>query len=139
MLTSAEPKKINNEESSDQVIEFTGEPLSAERVEGLLKATHSDHTHGLPLTLCTIYRHPEFDWLRKLDIELKNVLHAEQSYEYYRELRAGERPYVRTIVRQQKKRAGLVFMVLESEFSVDGEKILLSRTTFYVRKPESDQ
>ena len=117
-----------------EIIEKKLPPIERSFVEAFAKAIQTQSPSSVPPTLVTVYRHGEFEWLERLGILLKNVLHLEQEYEYLDEMRIGDAPQVRTWVAESKKRAGMEFVTLASEIGTGDRICVKSRTVFVVRE-----
>lgn len=95
--------------------------LKAEDVNQFSKATGWTHL-SVPPTYLTCFRETEFELLRRLGIELKEVLHAEQRYDFPEGdgLEVGVVYDVSTRVTQVIEKGStnrvLVFLTLKSEF-----------------------
>jgi hypothetical protein len=115
-------------------IELLLEPIRRASIEAFAGATHSAHFTTTPPTYPTVFRTTEFRWLDRLKIDLRQLLHTDQEYEYLRPLREGDRPLVSTRLTEYRERRGLLFVTLESEARVGGEISVIARSTFVVRK-----
>lgn len=120
-------------------LEFQEESIDGESVDRFRRATASRHVTSVPPTYVTLFRHAEYEWLNRLDVDVRNLLHAEQEYEYQRRLEVGDAPLVRTRLMEfrerRRQREIMRFIKLESEMRVRGEVAVVSRTTFVVRQP----
>jgi acyl-CoA thioesterase FadM len=76
----------------------------------------------------------EFRWLDRLKIDLRQLLHTDQEYEYFAPLREGDPPLVCTRLAEYRERLGLLFVCLESAVRVAGKVCVTARSTFVVRK-----
>jgi len=120
-----------------EVMESQGRAISREEMEAFARVTHSDRFTSVPLTLATVLRKPEFDWLAGVKVNLANLLHTEQEYEYRAPFRSGATSLIRTTVEDLKERTGkqgtIAIIVLKSEILFNGEISVVSKTTFMVR------
>lgn len=99
-----------------------------------------------PTFAFTIGMNPDdpFDLLKALDVDLANVLHGEQSFEYMKPICAGDRVRVRREVvdAYQKKGGALTFYVVGFRFEAvtSGEPYCLARQVMVVRSeaPKND-
>jgi len=123
--------------SKDDFIEWQEKPLTAAGVEQFRAGTDTRFTQGFPLTLATIFRQSEFDWLARLKVDMHDLLHAEQEYSYFAPLEIGEEPTVRTWVSDFKERKGkqfsLAIVELTSDVTCAREKKMTAVTTFVVK------
>lgn len=117
-------------------VEYEGEIVSADHVERLRRVTNSQSKMWFPPTYPTIYRMGEFEWLKRLDVNLRQLLHTEQEYEYLKPLEVGKTPLIRTYLKSEKKRRGLLFLLFESLISMDGVDRMVARTQFVIREGE---
>lgn len=133
--------------NQDEVIERQQPALDAQTLEKFRWGTDTRHTKSIPMTLATIWRHPEFDWLNKLEVDMHDLLHADQEYRYLSPFVVGDRPLVRTWVSSLKERKGKQFSLciveLTSDILCQSEKRMTTVTTFVVKsavstKPESE-
>jgi len=119
-------------------IELTPPKITQAAVDSFRNATRSTHSAEIPKTFVTLYRRGEFDWLGRLNVDFKNLLHAEQEYDYRDLLQVGDQPVVRTRVVDLKERKSLTILTLHSDILV-GEKIkVVSTTTFMIRNPRPE-
>ena len=123
--------------SKDHVIEWQQEEVTPAFVEKFRLGTSAQHSKLIPLTLPTAFRRPEFDWLEKLEVDMHDLLHTEQEYQYFKPLEIGDKPIVRTWVSNFRERKGKQFSLSIIEFTSDvvckGEKKLTSITNFVVK------
>ena len=69
-----------------------------------------------------------------LGLNVKKVLHGEQEYEYFGEIKAGDEITVTGIVENVYVKASMNFFVLKKEFvNQNGETVLISRSTVIER------
>ncbi len=120
-------------ESKPEEIVYEWEAVSPERMRALAKATRSDFARVTPPTFPTIYRWGEFEWLKRLGLDLRNLLHTEQEYEYLAPLVVGERPRITTVLKQQRVKAGMTFLVLESGIECGGRLAVRVISHFVIR------
>lgn len=99
--------------------------LTPEQVRDF-KETIGSQVAGNPPTILTAFREPEFELMRTLTFELREVLHAEQEYEFqdafydeYDPLKEIEIESRLASVNEKKGRdITLCFMVFETEFRI---------------------
>lgn len=115
--------------------EYQAPIITLEALEAFKKATQTDHS-VFPLTYATLYRQGEFKIVQELGIDLKNLLHSEQSYDFLQPLEAGDRPMILTRIKENKSKRGIQFLTLESEVICEGKKKLTCESTMVIRLPE---
>lgn len=119
-------------------IEFDWEGVSEDRSSALKAATRSDHVRGLPPTFATIYRFGEFEWLRRAGVDLRNLLHTEQEYEYLAPLPLGAPARVTTVLSKRRTRAGMTFVTLQSTIRFHGIETVRALSNFVLKGPVGD-
>lgn len=79
-----------------------------------------------------------FGWLAELDIDLRQVLHGEQSFTYHRMAYAGDRLTFNSRIADvySKKGGALDFIVRETEVTRDENPVATLRQTIVVRNAE---
>ena len=90
-------KPLTDEKSSVSLKDHVGvtsemysEKISAERIQAFGQAIGlGRESTATPPTFLTLFRHGEFDLLKKIGVDLARVLHAEQEYDYENEIQAG--------------------------------------------------
>ena len=60
---------------SKEPVEIRGDVITQEMVMALNQATRSQNVQHMPLTFSTIYRLGEFEWVKRLGIDLRDLLH----------------------------------------------------------------
>lgn len=115
-------------------IERLSEAISAEKVRDFVSATVTAHCDGVPLTFPTVFRATEFDWLTHLDVDMHQLLHTEQEYEYLAPIRVGDRIRASTRVVEYRERRGLLFVKLRSEMHAGDVLAVRSLSSFVVRQ-----
>jgi len=124
---------MSEDSNAQNPITFDWEAVSTERMRSLAKATASDHVKGMPPTYPTIYRWGEFEWLKRNGVDLRNLLHTDQEYEYLAPLVVGEKPKVTTVLKATRARAGMTFITLESTVESGGKIAVRNSTQFVVK------
>ncbi|MBY0372146.1 MaoC family dehydratase N-terminal domain-containing protein [bacterium] len=114
-------------------IVFRADPLTRNQIEKFAQATCSEHYADSPLTLPTILRAAEFKWLERLKIDMRELLHTDQEYEFVDGLREGDVPVVYTRITERRERRGMTFVVLESEVRCDERVAVVARSSFVIR------
>lgn len=125
-----------SEAAEEKVVRAQAGTLTAEKLQAFRAATCTEYAVGVPPTLATIYRASEFEWLARLNIDMRQLLHTDQEYEYRVPFEEGDRPAVATIVKEFRERRGMQFYVLESEIVCNGVVKMVTRSSFIVRRPE---
>lgn len=123
-----------------QAIEATGYEITENDVRCMREATGSFYSpQEVPPTYATLFRKPEYDWLERLQVDLKMLLHGDQEYEYLLPLRIGQKVDVRTVledVKDRKTRLGVMsFVKVRTELISDKKIHVVGRNTFVVRNP----
>ena len=113
------------------VYEYQADPISQSDVELFLKATQTDHS-GFPLTFATKYREGEFKIVQALNIDLRQLLHSEQSYLFVEPLRGGDKPLIRTRVKENKTKRGIQFLTFETEVICSSVKKMVCESTMVI-------
>jgi hypothetical protein len=123
----------DNSHSKRAPVEFDWDAVTLEHTRSLARATRSDHVGDDPPTFATIYRWGEFEWLKRLGVDLRTLLHTEQEYEYLAPLVVGERPRVSTSIRNTRSKAGMTFITLETVITSGGKPAVKALTNFVVK------
>ncbi len=123
-----------SDQKSDDFIELKQQRITSEAVEKFKKATHTTYSSGIPKTFVTLYRRAEFDWLGRLGVDFRNLLHTDQEYDYLEPLEVGDEPVVRTKIADKKDRKSLTMLTLQSDIIVEGRTKVSALTTFMIRK-----
>lgn len=82
-----------------------------------------------------------FGYLERLGVDLRFVLHGEQSFTYHRLAYAGDRlTLTERVADVYAKRGGaLEFLVKETDITRDGQPVAQARSVIVVRHPEVEQ
>ena len=115
-------------------IVFTAETITEAQVRAFHEAVGSTETKEIPSTFATRYRKAEFEWLDKVDAELKGLLHTDQTFEILVPLKIGDTPEVSTSVLEAKNRRSMRFFTLLTEVRCQGVLKVRSTTRFVVRE-----
>lgn len=129
-------KPVENPTSLPPIVR-TLPAITRAHVEAFAQATRSEHYVDCPPTYPTTFRSTEFEWIGILGIDLHNLLHTEQEYEYLKPLREGDIPLVASRVTEYRERRGLLFVEVTSDVTVAGDVVLIARSSFVVRSGES--
>ena len=123
-------------DNQDVPVETRLGPITESRVKAFGLAVRAQHEKTMPLTFPTLYRHGEFEWVKRLGVDMTHLLHTEQQYEYFHPLKVGDDPVIRTYLRGHTSRVGITFITLESEILVDGTLCVMAKTNFVVRNAQ---
>jgi len=128
------------------VSKFYEETLPAERFALFAECANASvataDTSSIP-TFFTIFRHGEFELISSFELHLKQILHAEQEYEFFKPLAAGEKIRFQTrladVLEKKGKDSFLHFLVFETDFllSESGAKLARARSTMVYREKET--
>ena len=98
------------------------EVVTAERIRAFTSAVGAPDRPEAPPTFLTVFRRGEFEMLQTLGLELSNALHADQQYDFFRPIRAGDEIHFETEVSQVLEKLStkqnLQFLTLETRFQV---------------------
>lgn len=114
-------------------ITFELPPLSDAVVTAFRKATRTEYAQSIPPTFPTCFRKAEFDWLDRIQVDMRTLLHTEQEYEYLVPLTIGDKLSVTTSVESCRERRGMTFIVLLSQAFRGDIEMIRSHTTFVLR------
>ena len=115
--------------------------ITAERIRAFAKAVgSSDHTQAPP-TLMTVFRQGEFDLFGQLGVDLAQILHTEQEYEYFHPIHAGDMIRFESaliqVLEKQTSSVDLQFLTFATDVVVEKEsgdlRAGLSKTTVVIR------
>ncbi|NBV51286.1 hypothetical protein EBR78_08735 [bacterium] len=109
------------------------EVITAETFESFRKGTQTESL-GVPLTFATRFRQSEFSLLDDLKIDLRQLLHSEQTYFYHEPIRVGDLVEIDTQVTDNKTKAGMQFVTLETSLRVHGVKKITSQSKMVIRQ-----
>jgi N-terminal half of MaoC dehydratase len=119
-------------------VDFTLEPG---HVAAFARAIGADPEDGVPPTYAAVYalgttvaqlfEDPE------AAVDLANLLHAEQEFEWQRHPRVGETVTSRARVTDDVVRRGMRFITFEADVTAAGEPICRSRSLFVIRGTSS--
>jgi hypothetical protein len=132
-IGKASNKPMPQKSFEETPIVFRAEPISKQAIERFAEATRSEHFGESPLTFPTIFRSTEFQWLDRLKVDLRELLHTDQEYEYLTPLKEGDTATVYTRVLEFKERKGMRFVVLESEVRCSEKVVVRARSSFVLR------
>jgi acyl dehydratase len=82
-----------------------------------------------------------FGYLAALDVDLRRVLHGEQSFTYHRPAHAGDTLTLqpRIVDIDSKKGGALEFLVKQTDITRDGQLVAEAQSVIVVRNPEVSQ
>lgn len=134
----SEIKKAETDVSQLKPLTFEAGPLTEAEVRLFCEATRSTHCVGVPPTFATIFRKAEFQWLSHMKVDMRNLLHTEQEYEYFEPLEVGDKLSITTSIQDWKERRGMVFTTLASEVCCEGKVKVRSSTSFVLRNQNQE-
>lgn len=70
----------------------------------------------------------------RLKIDMRELLHTDQEYEFHSALKEGDTPTIYTRMQEYKERRGLTFVALESEIRCGDRLAIVTRSAFVLRK-----
>ncbi len=121
------------EKSLEGVEEQTGPTLTRAFLDNFRDAVKSSEPgENLP-TLATIFREAEYCWLKRLGVDLKDLLHVDQIYEYVEPFQENDSTYMATRVVRYRERTSGSFLVLQTDISGGSRRKCISTTTFMIR------
>lgn len=106
------------------------ETITEETVKAFAHATSSEHFKTLPPSFATRFRKAEFEWLTRMNVDMRTLLHIEQEYEYLEPLKTGDKVSVSTKIAEWKERRQMTFVTLETTIMVGSSTKVKSTTTF---------
>lgn len=109
-------------------------PLGKARFEEFNRAINALHAIGAAPTFATTFRKGEFDFLDKLKVNLKTLLHTEQEYQFVTPFQEGDSLEIETKLASVKQRRGMAFVSLESDVKAANDLRLRSISTFVLRE-----
>lgn len=104
------------------------EKITAQRIAAFRGAIGAKAGESAPPTFMTLLRGGEFELMKRFGIQLKNVLHAEQTYRYKDQIRAGDELEYETVlsnVLEKRGKSAMHFMTFDTEVAAirDGARI----------------
>lgn len=102
-------------------------------VERFRHATRTQYSQGVPPSFATRFRKAEFEFLDRFEVDMRELLHVDQEYEYFVPLTVGDALEVTTQIADMKDRRGMYFVVLRTDIVSNQVKKIASHTTFVVR------
>ncbi|NBT58592.1 hypothetical protein EBT16_07395 [bacterium] len=111
--------------------------ITEEDIELFKKATLTG-SNGFPLTFATQYRELEFDLLKEIKADIRQLLHTDQIYIYHEPLKAGDVPEITTRIKENKEKRGMQFVVLETIVSSGGRKKVTSEAQMVIRLKQGE-
>jgi len=117
------------------------EKISEERIALFCEAVGAEVSRVAPPTFLTVFRAGEFELFDKLGLKLSSVLHGEQQYSYFSEIRAGDEVSFRTklssVIEKKGSSGRMSILVFETEIDVSApqpRKAGSSKTTVIVKE-----
>lgn len=125
-------------EINQDFIEVSLGEITESQVESFRAATRANLSQ-IPLTFATRFRDAEYQWLDRLKVDMRHLLHADQEYVFHRALKVGDSISLKSWLsdRKERQRTGLKmqFFKLETEIRVGSEIVISTATTFVVKTP----
>lgn len=118
----------------EEAISMNFGPITSEHIKLFASATVSENYVATPLTFPTIFRATEFRWLDRLQLDMRQLLHTEQEYEYIAPLREGDTLLITTRMTGWRQRKGLLFVTMESDVTCIGKTVIKATSAFVVRQ-----
>ncbi|MFM8316059.1 MAG: MaoC family dehydratase N-terminal domain-containing protein [Deltaproteobacteria bacterium] len=115
-------------------IKFFAEPLTSEKLSRFSEAVGAKYSGTVAPSFGTAFRKAEFQFLDRLKVDFKNLLHTDQEYEFLGQLGVGDIPEVETKMLSARERRGMVFVVMETTISVKGQPKIKSVASFILRE-----
>jgi len=114
-------------------IEMEMETLTQSTIDNFARATFSEHYQTLPPSLATRFRKAEFEWLERMKVDMRTLLHVEQEYEYLIPLVAGDKVVISSQIVQWKERKSMTFVTIVTTISSAQTVKIKSNTTFLLQ------
>lgn len=114
-------------------IEMDLEVLTPEIISAFGKATDSKHFRSIPPSFATRFRKAEFQWLDRMKVDMRTLLHIEQEYEYVSPLIVGKQVSVSSRISEWKERRAMTFVTIQTSVSQEKEVKIKSNTTFLLQ------
>ena len=115
-------------------IKFTADTLTQQRLKQFDSAVRAHYSNVAAPTYSTTFRKGEFEFLDRLRVNLRNLLHTEQDYEYFSKFQMGDVPEVETKLTSTKERRGMVFVSLSTEVKVKNQLRVRCVSSFVLRE-----
>jgi len=109
--------------------------VTNQEVQDFQKATLTQ-TSEVPLTFATKYRHQEFELLRSLNVDFHELLHLEQSYQYFEPIKVGDSLEIISRIAENKIKKNMQFISLETEILAGAKLKVISESKMVVRLKE---
>jgi hypothetical protein len=115
--------------------------LEAPRVEAFARALGAEPADGVPPTYAAVYAlgttAAQLFQDEEAAVDLKNLLHVEQEFEWERHPRVGDTVTAKGRVVSDVERRGLRLISFETEVTAGGSSLCRSRARFAVRDGET--
>lgn len=118
--------------------EYQAEAIDRETLEAFSQATLTQYC-GFPLTFSTRYRQGEFEILKELKIDFRQLLHSEQEYVFHSPLEVGDKPLVRTRLKENRKKRGIQFVTCEMSLICGSVTKVSSESTMVIRTSTGEE
>jgi acyl-CoA thioesterase FadM len=121
--------------------------ITAERIGAFLKAIGASESSKAPPTFMTVFRRGEFDLLKSIGVDLAQILHTEQEYEYFHEICAGDQirfeSVLAHVLEKQSSSVDLQFLTFATDVVLEkasGEVLAgQSQTTVVIRNQKTQK
>lgn len=118
--------------------EYQAEAIDKETLEAFSQATLTQHS-GFPMTFPTRYRQGEFEILKALNVDFRELLHSEQEYAFHHPLEIGDKPLVRTQLKDNRKKRGIQFVTCEMVLICGSVTKVTSQSTMVIRTSSGEE
>jgi len=122
----------------EEIIEFGHFDVTSPLLDNFRSALGASSIEGMPPTFPTLFRKTEYDWLDRLNVNLKDLLHGDQEYLYHRNIRAGDRLHIKTAVTSIKERSvggsKMRWIRVTTELFSDEALCVTGKTTFVAKE-----
>lgn len=115
-------------------VKHIAEQITSLRLTQFNEAVGAKYAGRVAPSFGTTFRKAEFDFLGKMKVDLRNLLHTEQDYDYVSQFQEGDIPEIETKLFSAKERRGMVFVTLETEVKANGQLRLRSVSSFVLRE-----
>lgn len=101
------------------------ETVTLEQMVTFAKAVGLPETQIAPPTFMTVFRQGEFELLRLIGVQLSQILHAEQEYEYIQNLSVGDQIRIDSklshVAEKQTSSVDMQFLTFETCIHIEGK------------------
>jgi N-terminal half of MaoC dehydratase len=122
----------NTESLSHQPITNIIQALTQADIEKFKSATFNRYSQ-IPPALPTLFRAAEFQWLDRMKVDMRQVLHTEQVYEFLEPLTLGVPMTITTSIVSQRERSGLRLISLSTDIITQERLCVRAVSSFVLR------